>query len=102
MATVYRSARRCDAEADGIEFHALLGDFGDVGVGLQLTLNVFTQLGEEIDVEIRYDGVNSEREVLVVFLQLLEGGVRGHRVRPVVPHSTDFVVLAADSHRARG
>ena len=40
---------RRDAETDGIELDPLLGDLGDVGVGLQLTLNVFTQLGEEAE-----------------------------------------------------
>src|SRR5260370_4674694 len=34
--------RRRNAETDGIELDALLGDLGDVGVGLQLALNVFT------------------------------------------------------------
>jgi hypothetical protein len=89
--------RRRDAQADGVEFHALLGDLGDIGVGLQFTLDDLAQLGEQVDVEVRYDGVDTEREVLVLLLQLFEGRIRGHSVRPVVPHAADVVVLAADT-----
>ena len=73
---------RRDAEPYGVELDPLLGDLGDERVGLQLALDVLAQFGEELDVEVGDDGVDPDRQVLVVALQLLERLVREHRVSP--------------------
>ena len=87
--------RRRDPETDGVELYALLGDLRDVGVRLEFTLNVFAQLWERVDVEVRDDGVDPDGELLVAPLQLLEARIRLHRVVPVAAHPADLVVLQA-------
>src|SRR5215216_2057183 len=82
-----------NAESDGVELDPFLRDLSDVRVRLELALDVLAQLRKRVDVEVRDDGVNPDRQIRVPLLQLLEAGIRAHRVRPVIADPANLVVL---------
>src|SRR5437588_315735 len=60
---------RRDAHTDGIQLDALFRDFADELVGLQLVMYEVVNVVELIDVEVRDDRMDAQREVLVARLE---------------------------------
>ena len=81
-----------DADAHGVKLDALLGDLGDVGVGLEAE-RIIIELVYVVDVEAGDDGVDADAEVGVV--ELAKGAVVGLELLEVARDAADVVVLVA-------
>jgi hypothetical protein len=91
--------RRGDPPAHGIQLDALLGHFGDVGIGLQ-RLQSGIDLAETMYIEARDDGMDAEHQVALSRLQRLQSLPGRHRPLPVAGHAADVVVLLAHAVEA--
>ncbi len=100
---------RRDAHAHRVQLHALLGDFADERVGLELVAHKAVDVLELVDIEIGDDGVDSQGEVLIAPLERFESGIGAHGPLEIALDATHDVVLLAhpiegevDDHLAGG
>jgi hypothetical protein len=92
--------RGCYPQSHRVQLDPLLGDLGYERIRLQLTLDVATQLRKRVNVEVGYDCVDAQRQMRMPLLQVLQGGVGLHRVRPVFANAANLVVFGA--HAVQG
>ncbi len=100
---------RGDAHAHRVQLHALLSDFADEGIRLQLIAHKGIDALKLVDIEGGDHGMHPQREVLVAPLERFEAGVGAHGARKValdpaheVVFLTDPIQRQVDDHLAGG
>src|SRR5581483_3323521 len=84
-----------NAYTNRIQLHALLGNLADKRIGFQVVAHKGIDRVKFINIEVRDNRVNAEREVLVAVLERLETGVGAHGAREVATHAAHGIVFFA-------